>query len=154
LGPTLGRPQRTRPFSAIAGPVAARLECERSGKLQSISHQRRLWLTVVSGMLLLAAIGYGAYWALASRFQEFTDDAYVAGNVVQITPQISGTVVAIGADSTQFVQAGQTVVQLERADSKVALDQAEAQLARTVREARNLFSASAPGSSATSHLLR
>ncbi len=111
--------------------------------LGSMSRQRRVWLIAVSSVLAVAAIAYGAYWALALRFQEFTDDAYVAGNVVQITPQISGTVVAIGADNTQFVQAGQTLVQLERADAKVSLDQAEAQLARTVREVRNLFSTSA-----------
>jgi membrane fusion protein (multidrug efflux system) len=61
---------------------------------------------------------------------------------VQITPQISGTVVAIGADDTQFVKAGQTLVRLDEADSKVALDQAEAQLARTVREVRSLFATS------------
>ena len=59
--------------------------------------------------------------------------------MVQITPQISGTVVAIGADDTQFVKAGQPLVRLDQADAKVALDQAEAQLARTVREVRNLF---------------
>jgi membrane fusion protein (multidrug efflux system) len=108
-----------------------------------MSRQRRLWLIAASGVLALGAIGYGTYWALTLRFQESTDDAYVSGNVVQITPQISGTVVAIGADNTQFVQAGQPIVQLDRADAKVALDQAEAQLARTVREVRNLFSTSA-----------
>ena len=116
---------------------------QNTANLGSMSRQRRRWLIAVSGVLALAAIGYGAYWGLALRYQEFTDDAYVAGNVVQITPQISGTVVAIGADNTQFVQAGQPVVQLDRADAKVALDQAEAQLARTVREVRNLFSTSA-----------
>jgi membrane fusion protein, multidrug efflux system len=116
---------------------------QNPAKLQSMSRQRRLWLVAASGVLAVATIGYGIYWALTLRFQEFTDDAYVSGNVVQITPQISGTVVAIGADNTQFVQAGQPIVQLDRADAKVALDQAESQLARTVREVRNLFSTSA-----------
>ena len=50
---------------------------------------------------------------------------------------------SIGADDTQFVKAGQTLVRLDEADSKVALDQAEAQLARTVREVRSLFATSA-----------
>jgi membrane fusion protein (multidrug efflux system) len=114
-----------------------------AAKLGSIALRRRRWLMEVGSMLALAALGHGASSALTLRYQESTDDAHVAGNVVQITPQISGTVVAIAADDTQFVQAGQTVVQLDRADAKVALDQAEAQLARAVREVRNLFTTSA-----------
>ena len=105
--------------------------------------RRRRWLAIVGAAFAVAGIAYGAYWALVLRYAESTDDAYVSGNVVQITPQISGTVVAIGADDTQFVKAGQTLVQLDQADAKVSLDQAEAQLARTVREVRGLYATSA-----------
>ncbi len=101
--------------------------------------KRKLWLSAVIGAFLVAGGAYGAYWAIDLRYLESTDDAYVGGNVVQITPQISGTVVAIGADDTNFVKAGQTLVQLDQADAQVALDQAEAQLAKTVREVRSLF---------------
>jgi len=59
--------------------------------------------------------------------------------VVQITPQVGGTVVAIEADDTDFVKAGQALVKLDPADARVALEQAEAQLAQTVREVRVLF---------------
>ena len=105
--------------------------------------KRKRWLAIVIGAFAVIGIAYSAYWAIALRYLQSTDDAYVNGNVVQITPQISGTVVAIGADDTQFVHAGQTLVQLDRADAKVALDQAEAQLAKTVREVRSLFATSA-----------
>ena len=101
--------------------------------------RRWRWLGAVLGVALTVALVYGAYWAQVLRYRQSTDDAYVGGNVVQITPQISGTVVAIGADDTQFVRAGQTLVRLDQADARVALDQAEAQLARTVRDVRNLF---------------
>jgi membrane fusion protein (multidrug efflux system) len=103
---------------------------------------RKRWLLLVGGSFALIAIVYGVYWSLALRYVQSTDDAYVSGNVVQITPQISGTVIAIGADDTQFVKAGQPLVQLDQADAKVALDQAEAQLAKSVREVRNLFATS------------
>jgi membrane fusion protein (multidrug efflux system) len=111
-------------------------------KAPAVSRRWRLLAGVGAGVLSVA-LAYGLYWAQVLRYHQTTDDAYVSGNVVQITPQISGTVVAIGADDTQFVKAGQSLVRLDRADAKVALDQAEAQLARTVRDVRNQFATSA-----------
>src|SRR5205085_10245827 len=105
--------------------------------------KRKRWLLLTGSAFALLAVIYGVYWTLALRYVQATDDAYVSGNVVQVTPQISGTVIAIGADDTQFVKAGQTLVQLDQADAKIALDQAEAQLARTVRDVRGLYATSA-----------
>jgi membrane fusion protein, multidrug efflux system len=110
---------------------------------RTLGGTRRRWLLLVGGSFALMAIAYGVYWTLALRYIQSTDDAYVSGNVVQITPQISGTVVAIGADDTQFVKAGQTLVQLDQADARIALDEADAQLAKSVREVRNLFATTA-----------
>jgi membrane fusion protein (multidrug efflux system) len=70
---------------------------------------------------------------------EDTDNAYVQGNVVQITPQIGGTVTAIYADETDRVQAGAPLVQLDGADAELALAQAEAALGQTVRQVRTLY---------------
>ncbi len=97
------------------------------------------WLTLILGGFLLIGAAYGVYWDRDLRYSVYTDDAYVSGNVVQITPRISGTVVAIGADNTQFVKAGQTLVRLDPEDAKVTLQESEAQLAKTVRQVRNLF---------------
>src|SRR6266511_4338007 len=89
---------------------------------------RKRWLAIVIGAFALIGVAYGSYWTLALRYTQSTDDAYVSGNVVQITPQIAGTVVSIAADDTQFVKAGQTLVQLDPADAKIALEQADAKL--------------------------
>jgi membrane fusion protein (multidrug efflux system) len=112
-------------------------------KATLVVSKRWRWLIGAGSTFAVIALAYGVYWAQVLRYRQSTDDAYVGGNVVQITPQISGTVVAIGADDTQFVKAGQALVRLDQADAKVALDQAEAQLARTVRDVRNLYATSA-----------
>ncbi len=104
---------------------------------------RRRWIGLIVVVVALSGAAYGGYWGLVARYYESTDNAYVGGNVVQITPQVAGTVVAIGADDTQFVKAGQVLVRLDKADSVVALQQAESQLAKTVRDVRNLFASSA-----------
>jgi len=101
---------------------------------------RARWLTAILGGFLVLGVAWGVYWDRDLRYFVYTDDAYVSGNVVQITPRIPGTVVAIGADNTQFVKAGQALVRLDPADAKVTLQESEAQLARTVRQVRNLFS--------------
>ena len=109
----------------------------------ALKAKRKRWLVMVAGAFAVAGIAYGMYWGIELRHIQSTDDAYVGGNVVQITPQISGTVVAIDADDTNFVKAGQTLVQLDQVDARIALDQAEAQLARTVRDVRSLFATNA-----------
>jgi membrane fusion protein (multidrug efflux system) len=108
-----------------------------------LNASRKRWLGLIALAVAATAIAYGGYWTLVARYLEKTDNAYVGGNVVQITPQVAGTVVAIGADDTQFVKAGQVLVRLDKADSEVALQQAESQLAKTVRDVRNLFASSA-----------
>ncbi len=107
------------------------------------STPRVRWLSLIAAVVVVAGIGYGAYWYAYARFVEYTDDAYVNGNVVEITPRISGTVVAIDANNTQFVSSGAALVRLDQANAKVALQRAEAQLASTVRRVRNLFATTA-----------
>jgi membrane fusion protein (multidrug efflux system) len=101
--------------------------------------RRKDVLALLIAVFALLGLGYAAYWFLELRYVESTDDAYVGGNVVRITPQVSGTVVAIGADDTQLVTSGQTLVRLDPSDARVALDRAEAELAKAVREVRGLF---------------
>jgi membrane fusion protein (multidrug efflux system) len=101
--------------------------------------KRKNALTAVAAAVVVAGIAYGAYWALVLNHFESTDNAYVQGNVVQLTPQLGGTVVSINADDTDLVKAGQVLVRLDPADAQVALEQAQAQLGQTVREVRTLY---------------
>jgi membrane fusion protein, multidrug efflux system len=101
--------------------------------------KRKRLMTLLVAVILLAAIAYGLYYFLVARYHETTDDAYVNGNVVQITPQVTGTVIAVNADDTQTVKVGDPLVVLDGADARVALQQTEANLAQTVRQVRGIF---------------
>ncbi|WP_374518700.1 efflux RND transporter periplasmic adaptor subunit [Hydrogenophaga sp.] len=101
--------------------------------------KRKKALLTIAAVVLLGGAATGAYeWLVASKI-ETTDNAYVQGHLVQITPQIGGTVVAVQAEETDYVKAGQPLVRLDPADARVALQQAEAQLAQTVRQVRTLY---------------
>ncbi|WP_042297460.1 EmrA/EmrK family multidrug efflux transporter periplasmic adaptor subunit [Paraburkholderia bannensis] len=117
--------------------TAQRPVAEEQGTEQNGKRKRMMTLLVVA--IVIAAIAYGLYYFLVARFSEDTDDAYVNGNVVQITPQVTGTVIAVNADDTQTVKIGEPLVQLDPADSRIALQQAEADLGQTVRQVRGLF---------------
>ncbi|WP_109478240.1 HlyD family efflux transporter periplasmic adaptor subunit [Paraburkholderia sp. C35] len=92
---------------------------------------------MIGALLVIAGVGF--YYFVFERNRVNTDDAYVNGNMVRLTPQTSGTVVAINTDQTQFVQRGQVLAQLDPHDNEFALEQAEANLGQTVREVAQLF---------------
>ncbi len=68
--------------------------------------------------------------------REVTDDAYVNGNQVIVSSQVPGTVVAVLADDTERVEAGQVLVRLDPTDADLALAKAQSALAQAVRAVR------------------
>jgi len=100
---------------------------------------RRLGLLALGAVVALSGFGYLGYWLVDGRYYESTDDAYVNGDVVQVTNEVPGTVIALSVDDTQPVRAGQPLLELDPADAKIALANAEADLARAVRQVRGLF---------------
>jgi membrane fusion protein, multidrug efflux system len=101
--------------------------------------KRKLLLTLLGMAVVVGGAAWSAYYMTYGRYHESTDDAYVSGNLVQLTPQVTGTVVAVNADDTQIVKAGDPVVTLDAADAKVALQNAEATLGQTVRQVSSLY---------------
>ncbi|MGC1523602.1 MAG: HlyD family efflux transporter periplasmic adaptor subunit [Steroidobacteraceae bacterium] len=100
---------------------------------------RRLGLLGIGAAVALSGFAYLGYWLVDGRYYESTDDAYVNGDVVQVTNEVPGTVIGLNVDDTQPVQAGQPLLELDPADAKIALANAEADLARAVRQVRGLF---------------
>ncbi|ARU30495.1 EmrA/EmrK family multidrug efflux transporter periplasmic adaptor subunit [Sulfuriferula sp. AH1] len=102
---------------------------------------RKKWMLVLTMLILAAAVAYAIHWYVHDRNFEYSDDAYVAADIVQLTPQVAGTVVAIAVNETDSVRAGEVLVRLDDTNAQVALREAEAQLAQTVREVRTTYAA-------------
>jgi membrane fusion protein, multidrug efflux system len=101
---------------------------------------RRRWLGLLAVAVVVALAAWAVFGVLLAAPEEETDDAYVAGDVVVVTARDPGTVLAIHADNTQTVRAGQPLIDLDAATADVGLAAAEAELARAVRATRGQFS--------------
>src|SRR5450756_3062541 len=104
--------------------------------------KRNAILLRIAALALVILLVVFAWWFFSWRGHSSTDDAYVGGNVVAVTPLTGGTVVSIYGDTTQAVIEGQLLVQLDDSDARLQLDGAEAALAAAVREVRGLYAIS------------
>jgi len=98
-------------------PAATRLKLHLS---------RRRALSLIGFGLLVFAIWFGYHWWIVGRFLERTDDAYVGGDVTEISPHVSGFVATILVSDNQHVTAGQELIRIDAADFEAARDLAAA----------------------------
>jgi membrane fusion protein (multidrug efflux system) len=97
-------------------------------------------------LLKLVALGVGV-GALAAAFRYFTydrdwivtDNAFVTGNIIPVQADATGVVAQVLAEETQLVNRGDVLVRLDAQRARAALGQAEAELARAVRNVGALF---------------
>jgi membrane fusion protein (multidrug efflux system) len=87
-------------------------------------------LRILAGVVVIAGLGAGIWWAAFERGRVETDNAYVGGDTAQVTPQLPGTVARVLVGGTQAVNAGDVLVVLDDADARIAVAQAEAALAQ------------------------
>ncbi|HSQ69924.1 MAG TPA: HlyD family efflux transporter periplasmic adaptor subunit [Steroidobacteraceae bacterium] len=106
---------------------------------ETVGSNRRRNLLILAAILVLAGLAWGIYWYQHGRWFQSTEDAYVAGNVVPVNAEVSGTVDAVYVRETDAVAAGQLLVELDPRDSQLAMDAAAAELAGTVRQVRTSF---------------
>ncbi len=95
---------------------------------------RNKHLLLLSLFFVAVAVGAGIWWFNMLYGSETTDDAYVAGNVVPVMPQVAGNVITLHVEDTQLVKAGMPLVEMDPTDARLALLRAETQLAQTLRQ--------------------
>jgi membrane fusion protein, multidrug efflux system len=103
-----------------------------------IEKRRKVSLYFWIGCLAVGLVGF-LYWLIFWKGIAWTDDAYVEGNQVYLTPLHSGFVTAIHTDDTYLVKENQVLVELDRTDALIAFDRAKEDLAQTVRRACEMF---------------
>lgn len=108
---------------------------------KKMNRKRKRMLVWLSSAFLAVGFIWLIYWLVCGQFHEFTDDAYVGGNMVSLMSQVSGTVVSIHTDDTRLVLQGEVLVTLDKTDYEIALQRARANLANTVRQVRQYFEA-------------
>lgn len=118
-----------------------------------LERKRRRALIGITLLFAAAGVVYAVYSTRVLSKREETDNAYVGGNMVTLSSQVTGNVAEIRADETQLVQAGAELVKLDPVDAEVALAQAEARLGNTVRQLRERY-AGVPQVEATVELRR
>lgn len=112
--------------------------------------KRKSLLAGIAGVVLLAGVGYGGWYALVGSHYVETDNAYVGAETAQVTPMVSGQVTAVLKSDTEMVKRGDVLVRLDDSDAQIALATAEADLAKAKRQ----FGQTAATSSALSAQLQ
>jgi membrane fusion protein (multidrug efflux system) len=110
--------------------------------------RRRLFILLGAGVAI-AAIAAAAEWLIVGAHHATTDDAYVQTDVAQVTPQVSGPVIAAPATDTRPVKQGDVLVQIDPADYELALAEARANLGQAERRVEGYFANSAAQTATT-----
>ena len=98
--------------------------------------KQRALLFSFLGMAVAAAGGGGfEYWRLVGSHYVSTDDAYTAAEVAQVASEIEGSVMQVNVVDSQNVRRGDILVMIDDTDAKLALRQAQADLARAQAQA-------------------
>ena len=114
---------------APGGPPKPQDDDKPQPKKETGSFIRNHPIKLVVLVIVLIAAGFGGFllWQYLESYVS-TDDAEVDAHINAVTSRINGTVVGVYAEDNQFVKAGQTLVDIDPRDFKVALVQAQAQL--------------------------
>jgi len=133
--------------SAVTNPPppvaeAARPEPSPEAIRAAAAHRRTRLFSLLGGAIAVVAVGVLLYWLLIGQYYVSTDNAYVNADTADITPQVAAQVTEVHVAETQNVKKGDTLVRLDDSDTRVALDQARAQLGQAERKVRGYYSTS------------
>jgi membrane fusion protein (multidrug efflux system) len=115
---------------ALSAAQASENRIERfEGRVQELvvaPNRQRPWIVLVAILLSVLLAGAGVSFLTVSTRWQSTNDAYVEGKIIRISPKVSGQVIALHVDDNQAVKAGEVLLQIDPADYQAKVDQAAA----------------------------
>ena len=100
--------------------------------------KRRPVAFAIGAMLLAAALGGGYLYLDYAEHFESTDDAFIAARQSALAPKVSGYITAVPVTDNEHVAAGDVIARIDDRDYRIALDQAEAQVAAAQASIENI----------------
>ncbi len=119
--------------------MSATAEAQSPQQPANKKKKRKGVLILLAIVFVLLGLAYLSYWYLVLRHFQETDDAYVAGNQVQVMAQVSGSVNKVWFDNTDLVKKGDVLVSLDKTDAEQAFEKAQTALATSVRQTHQLM---------------
>jgi len=119
--------------------MSANAELQSPQQPANKKKKRKTALMILAVVVIVIGIAYLTYWFLVLRHYQETDDAYVAGNQVQVMAQVSGSVNTVWFDNTDFVKKGDVLITLDKTDAEQAFEKAQTALATSVRQTHQLM---------------
>ena len=95
-------------------------------KASNNRRRRRFLLGALGAVVLVAGVGYGAYWFFVARHYETTNDAYLGADSVTIAPKVGGYVAELKVADNQVVHKGDVLARIDPRDYETAVESASA----------------------------
>ncbi len=106
---------------------------------KTLRARRLLLLLLVALVAGVVAVFFFVKWNVHDRFRVTTDNAFVVGNIIPVQADATGVISEVLTEESEHVNKGDVLVRLDEQRARAALDQAEAQLAQSVRSVGALF---------------
>lgn len=94
--------------------------------------KRNIFLYIATPVFLAFAIVYGVKYYRAMKHYVSTDDAFIDGHIVRISPKITGTVQKVYVRENHRAKKGELLLELDASDYNIQLDEAKAALQSAV----------------------
>ena len=129
--------RKTNPDDPKKDPASDPSEAPGPKGIKGAFHQHPIAMIVCLGLIAAGLIA-GIAWYLHARHYESTDDAFIDGRPVLVSPQVTGNIISVNVTDNQIVKNGDLLATIDTRNYKAAVDQAEGQIQQNEASIKNI----------------